>query len=278
MIATKSRLKSALIVLGIAVALIWTLFPLYYLFLTSVKSIRTIMEQPPRLFVWPLTFDTYEQVLIEERFYEFFVNSFIIATGATLLALAIGGLAAFAFSHWKFRGKEPLFLASMVGRMFPPITTLIPIYLMVKYAGLLDTHLALILIYASFQVPLVLLILRDFFSQVPREISECAYIDGASPWQVFARIILPLAKNGIMAAGILCFVEAWNEFIFALVLTSFKAKTAPVVLATFVENEGTLQWGALAALGVWTVMPTLLFMLFLRRFLIRGLTMGALKG
>ena len=278
MVATKSPVRSLLIAMVIAVALVWTLFPLYYLFLTSVKSVTALMERPPRLFVWQPSFATYRQILIEEHFYEFFVNSFIIATGATLLALAIGALAAFAFAHWKFRGREPLFLASMVGRMFPPITTLIPIYLMVKYAGLLDTHLALILIYAAFQVPLVLLILRDFFSQVPREISECAYIDGCTPWQVFARIVLPLAKNGIMAAGILCFVEAWNEFIFALVLTSFKAKTAPVVLATYVENEGSLQWGALAALGVWTVMPTLLFMLFLRKFLIRGLTLGALKG
>lgn len=277
MVERKSAVKAVAIALAIGVALVWTLFPLYYLFLTSVKSIQTIMERPPRLIVWP-SFDTYETILIQERFYEFFVNSFIIAAGATLLALAIGGLAAFAFSHWKFRWKEPLFLTSMIGRMFPPITTLIPIYIMVRYAGLLDTHLALILIYASFQVPLVLLILRDFFTQVPRELSECAYIDGCTPWQVFSRIVLPLAKNGIMAAGILCFVEAWNEFLFALVLTSFKAKTAPVVLATYVENEGALQWGSLAALGVWTVMPTLLFMLFLRKFLIRGLTVGALKG
>jgi multiple sugar transport system permease protein len=277
MVQRRSPVKAVAIVLVIAVALVWTLFPLYYLFLTSVKSIHTIMERPPRLIVWP-SFDTYETVLIQERFYEFFLNSFVIALGSTLLALAIGGLAAFAFSHWKFRWKEPLFLTSMVGRMFPPITTLIPIYIMVKYAGLLDTHLALILIYASFQVPLVLLILRDFFTQVPRELSECAYIDGCTPWQVFTRIVLPLAKNGIMAAGILCFVEAWNEFIFALVLTSFRAKTAPVVLATYIENEGTLQWGSLAALGVWTIMPTLLFMLFLKKFLIRGLTVGALKG
>ena len=277
MVAQRSPIKVALNVLVIAVALLWTLFPLYYLFLTSVKSIRTIMERPPRFLVWP-SFETYERILVKEHFYQFFVNSFIIASGATLLALAIGGTAAFAFSHWTFRGKEPLFLISMVGRMFPPITTLIPIYLMVKFFGLLDTHVALILIYASFQVPLVLLILRDFFSQVPREISDCAYIDGSSPWQVFILIILPLAKNWIVAAGILCFVEAWNEFIFALVLTSFKAKTAPVLLATYIENEGALQWGVLAALGVWTVMPTLLFMLFLRKFLIRGLTLGALKG
>jgi len=277
MVAQRSPIKVALIVLVIAVALLWTLFPLYYMFLTSVKSIRTIMERPPRFLVWP-SFETYERILVKEQFYQFFVNSFIIAFGATLLALAIGGTGAFAFSHWSFRGKEPLFLASMVGRMFPPITTLIPIYLMIKFFGLLDTHVALILIYASFQVPLVLLILRDFFSQVPREISDCAYIDGSSPWQVFILIILPLAKNGIVAAGILCFVEAWNEFIFALVLTSFKAKTAPVLLATYIENEGALQWGILAALGVWTVMPALLFMLFLRKFLIKGLTLGALKG
>ena len=277
MVASRSPAKAALVTMVIVVALIWTLFPLYYLFLTSVKSIRTIMERPPRLIVWP-SFETYEHIFIKEQFYQFFVNSFIIASGATILALIIGGTAAFAFSHWTFRGKEPLFLVSMVGRMFPPITTLIPIYLMIKFSNLVDTHIALILIYASFQVPLVLLILRDFFSQVPREISESAYIDGSSPWQVFILIVLPLAKSGIVAAGILCFVEAWNEFIFALVLTSFKAKTAPVVLATYVENEGALQWGVLAALGVWTVMPTLLFMLFLRKFLIGGLTLGALKG
>jgi multiple sugar transport system permease protein len=277
MVASRSPLTVALVGLVIVVALVWTLFPLYYLFLTSLKSIRTIMERPPRFIVWP-SFETYERIFIQEQFYQFFVNSFVIASAATLLALAIGGTAAFAFSHWGFRWKEPLFLTSMVGRMFPPITTLIPIYLMVKFAHLLDTHIALILIYASFQVPLVLLILRDFYSQVPKEISECAYIDGSTPWQVFVRIILPLSKNGIVAAAILCFVESWNEFIFALVLTSFKAKTAPVVLATYIENEGTLQWGVLAALGVWTVMPTLLFMLFLRKFLIRGLTMGALKA
>lgn len=277
MVATKSPLKTCVIVVVITAAVVWTISPLYYLFLTSVKSASEIMASPPHFLVWP-SFETYERILIKEQFYQFFVNSFVIATGATLLALAIGGMGAFAFSHRTFRGKESLFLISLIGRMFPPITTLIPIYLMVKYAGLLDTHLALILIYASFQVPLVLLILRDFFSQIPREISECAAIDGCTPWGVFTRIILPLAKNGIMAAGILCFVEAWNEFIFALVLTSFKAKTAPVVLATYVENEGTLQWGALAALGVWTVMPTLLFMLFLKKFLIRGLTLGALKA
>ena len=273
----RSRLKKVAIISLIVLVVIWTLFPLYYLFLTSVKPAKTLLERPPRFIVSP-TFDNYDRILIKEHFYTFFVNSLIIATGATLLALLIGATGAFAFSEWVFRGKEPLFLASMVGRMFPPVTTLIPIYLMIKFFHLLDTHFALMMIYAAFQVPLILLILRDFFGQVPRAICESAYLDGCSSWQVFLRIILPLTKNGLLAAGVLCFVESWNEFLFALVLTSFKAKTAPVVLGTFIENEGMLQWGALAALGVWTVMPTLLFMLFLRKFLIRGLTLGALKG
>lgn len=261
----------------VVVAVTWTLAPLYYLFLTSVKPASLIMERPPRYLVWP-SFETHERILFKEQFYRFFVNSFVAATGATVLALAIGATGAFAFVQWTFRGREPLFLASMVGRMFPPVTTLIPIYFMIKTVGLLDTHVALILVYASFQVPLVLLILRDFFGQVPREIRESAALDGAGSWQVFTRIMVPLAKNGIVAAGVLAFVESWNEFLFALVLTSFDAKTAPVVLATYVENEGTLQWGALAALGVWTVMPTLLFMVCLQKLLIRGLTVGALKG
>jgi len=261
----------------VVVAVTWTLAPLYYLFLTSVKPAALIMDQPPRYLVWP-SFETYERILFKERFYRFFVNSFVAATGATLLALAIGAMGAFAFAQWTFRGREPLFLASMVGRMFPPVTTLIPIYFMIKTVGLLDSHVALILVYASFQVPLVLLILRDFFGQVPREIRESAALDGAGSWQLFTRIMVPLAKNGIAAAGVLAWVESWNEFLFALVLTSFDAKTAPVVLATYVENEGTLQWGALAALGVWTVMPTLLFMVSLQKLLIRGLTVGAVKG
>ena len=261
----------------VVVAVTWTLAPLYYLFLTSVKPAALIMDQPPRYLVWP-SFETYERILFKERFYRFFVNSFVAATGATLLALAIGAMGAFAFAQWTFRGREALFLASMVGRMFPPVTTLIPIYFMIKTVGLLDSHVALILVYASFQVPLVLLILRDFFAQVPREIRESAALDGAGSWQLFTRIMVPLAKNGIAAAGVLAWVESWNEFLFALVLTSFDAKTAPVVLATYVENEGTLQWGALAALGVWTVMPTLLFMVSLQKLLIRGLTVGAVKG
>jgi multiple sugar transport system permease protein len=259
------------------VLLIWTLFPIYYLFITSVKPAKQLFETPPRLITKP-TLSTYHDVLIEQKFYRFFVNSIVIAVSATVIAMIIGALAAYAFSQWKFRGREGVFFLGLIGRMFPPFTTLIPIYLMVKYARLMDTHIALILIYIAFLLPLIVLILREFFSNVPKELCECARIDGCSNLQIFTRMVLPLSINGLLAAGVLAFVNAWDEFIFALVLTSFRAKTAPVALGTFVEGEGMIQWGQLGVLGMGTILPTLLFMVFLQKFLVRGLTLGALKG
>jgi multiple sugar transport system permease protein len=269
--------KTVIAIFIAIVLLVWTLFPVYYLFITSVKPAKQLFETPPRMITKP-TMSTYDDILIQKKFYRFFVNSIIISVAATILALALGSLAAYAFSQWKFRAKEGVFFLSLIGRMFPPFTTLIPIYLMIKYARLMDTHIALILIYVAFLLPLVLLILREFFSNVPVEICECARIDGCNNFQIFLRMVLPLSVNGLLAAGVLCFVNAWNEFLFALILTSFRAKTAPVALGTFVEGEGMIQWGQLGVLGMCTILPTILFMVFMQKFLIRGLTLGALKG
>lgn len=269
--------KTIIIILIVLVLLLWTLFPVYYLFLTSVKPAKQLFETPPRMITKP-TLTTYHDLIIKQKFYRFFVNSLIIAVSATSLALVIGSLGAYAFAQWNFRGKEGLFFLSLIGRMFPPFTTLIPIYLMVKYVNLMDTKIALILIYVAFLLPLIMLILREFFSNIPKELSECARIDGCGNFRIFMQIVLPLSVNGILAAGVLAFVNAWNEFIFALVLTSFRAKTAPVALGTFVEGEGMIQWGQLGVLGVGTILPTIIFMIFMQRFLVRGLTLGALKG
>jgi len=273
----KKKILTKWNVVFIIIILSWTVFPVYYLSLTSVKPARLMFERPPSFFFSP-SLQAYEKILIEEQYYQFFVNSFIIAAGATVLALIIGSLAAFSFIQWKFRWKETIFFSSLIGRMFPPVTTLIPVYFIIRTFGLLDTHLSLVLVYASFEIPLVLLILRDFFNQVPVEIRECAFLDGCSNYQVFSKIVLPLSINGILAAGVLTFVLSWNEFLFALVLTSFRAKTAPVALATFVENEGMLQWGAMSALGIFTILPVLVFMVFMNKFLVKGLTLGSLKG
>lgn len=276
----KSRtdyLRGALIAGLILVALVWTIFPLYYLFLTSVKSSKILFQTPPTLIAQP-TLETYRVMYVERGFYKFFANSFIVASGTVVVTLTIASFASFGFTQWRFKGKEIVFFGSLIGRMFAPVTTLVPIYLMLKYVRLLDSEIGLILVHSAFSLPLAIIILRDFFSQVPKDLTESAFIDGASSLQVLRKIVLPLSGNGLVAAGLLCFVESWNEFLFALVLTSLKAKTAPVVLATLADTEGQIQWGALSALGVGTVLPTVLVMVFLGRFLIRGLTLGAVKG
>lgn len=271
------KLKGMITGAVIALAVVWTVFPLYYLFLTSVKDRRVLFETPPSLIAQP-TLDTYRAIYIERGFYTFFANSFIVASGTVVLTLVIASLAAFGFTQWRFKGREVVFFGSLVGRMFAPVTTLVPIYLMLRFVGLLDHELGLILVHSAFSLPLAIIVLRDFFQQVPKDLTESALIDGATSLQVLRRIILPLSANGLVASGLLVFVESWNEFLFALILTSLRAKTAPVVLATLSDTEGQIQWGALSALGVGTVLPTILVMVFLGRFLIRGLTLGAVKG
>jgi len=162
--------------------------------------------------------------------------------------------------------------------MFPPVTTLVPVFLMVKMLGLLDHPLGLILVYVAFEVPLVLLIMRGFFVQVPGELYESASLDGAGTFQLFSRIALPLTMPGLLASGVLSFILTWNELLFALVLTSARARTASVALASFLEAEGSVQWQLVASLGVLTILPVFLFMGAMHRFMVRGLTLGALKG
>jgi multiple sugar transport system permease protein len=187
-------------------------------------------------------------------------------------------MGAFAFTYYRFPWREGTFFLCILGQMFPPVTTLIPIFLMVQTLRLLDHAVGLILPYVAFQVPLVLLIMRGFFQQVPVELYESASLDGAGTLQLFARIALPLTTPGLVASGVIAFILTWNELLFALVLTSSRARTASVGLATFLETEGAVQWQMVAALGLITIVPVFLFMGFLHRFMVRGLTLGALKG
>jgi multiple sugar transport system permease protein len=161
--------------------------------------------------------------------------------------------------------------------MFPPVTTVIPIFVIFYYLKLLDTRIGLIIIFTAFHIPLAMWILRSFFQGIPKEVQESAVLDGCSPLDVLMRIIVPLSIPGLLASGVLTFILTWNEFLFALVLTSFEAKTIPVAIATFVESEGRIQWGSMAALGTIAISPMVVFMVFMHKYLIKGLTAGALR-
>jgi multiple sugar transport system permease protein len=258
-----------------ALLLGWTLPPFLYLVVLSVKPERIIAVRSA-LFFWP-TLERYRDLVITNLGLPIW-NSLLTSTVGALLTLALASLAAVTFSFLDFRGKAALFLMMLLPRMFPPVTTLIPIDLAMKWAHLIDTRTGLILLFGAFQVPLAIWVMRTALAEVPVELAESAALDGASLPVIVAQVILPLAGPGLLAAFILAFIFNWNEFLFPLILTSFNAKTGSVAITSFSGGYKQLPWGPLAVLGVVMTMPVILFVLIFRAALVRGFTAGALKG
>ncbi len=260
---------------GTALVLLWTLPPFLYLVLLSVKPERLMVERSALLF-WP-TFERYRDIVVTNLglpIWNSLVTSSLGAGGAMLLA----ALAAVTFSFLDFRWKAALFLVVLLPRMFPPVTTLIPIQLMLKDLDLIDTRTGLIVLFVGFQIPLAIWVLRAFFDEIPRELAESAAIDGASLWSIVRHIVLPLSRTGLLAAFILAFIFNWNEFLFPLIVTSVNAQTGAVAIMSFAGGYKKLQWGSLAVLGVVMTLPVIIFVVAFRAALIRGFTAGALKG
>ena len=261
--ARRSYLRT---VLRIAIGVIF-FFPIYYLAITALKPQDILFAMPPRLVFKPRSIPSISTGGREEC--PMLINSLIVATSATAGTVVLAAAGAFAFAFRQFKGSRLLLFACLIGRMFPPVTTLIPVFLMVRFLGLLDNPLGLILPYVSFQIPLVLLIMKKFFEQLPYELFESAMLDGCTPLGAFARIAVPLSTPGLVASAILCFTLCWNEFLFGFVLTSSAARTAPVALATFTELR-KIQWGSIAALGLGTIAPVLIFVGALHKYWWRG--------
>jgi multiple sugar transport system permease protein len=196
---------------------------------------------------------------------------------STLLALLVGVPGAYALSRVSIRHEKPLSLLILASRMAPPIAFTIPYFLAYRWMGLLDTRTGLILIYLTFNISLVVWLMRSFFDACPRSLEEAAWVDGASLWQGFTRIMLPISGPGVAATAILCFLYSWNDFFFALILTRNQAMTAPVAVVNFMNYEGW-EWGKIAAGGTMVMLPVLIFSILVRKFLISGMTTGAVKG
>jgi multiple sugar transport system permease protein len=209
------------------------------------------------------------------------VDSMIISLGATAVSITIAVTAAYALSRMAFKGRN-LFLNWVLGqRLMPPIAILIPLVTIYKFAGLRDTdnlymgYLGLILIYALINLPIAVLLLKSFFDDVPKDIDEAAMIDGATRWQTFQKIVLPMVKGGVAAAAVLCFIFSYTEFLLSLFLTT-DIRTLPVKISTFVTSTGS-EWGFISALGTAGIVPSFIFILLVQRHLVRGLTLGSLK-
>ncbi len=279
------------ILLAWAIVLLFV-FPLYYWVTVAFKEARDIFDKPPNVWVFSPTMRNFEEVFgISLGFVtqqevlpgggNFYMaprlwDSIVIAVLSTALAVAISTIAAYALSRMQFRGRHHFVAWVLSTRMMPPVAVAIPMFFIYKDFGLLDTYLGVILIHALMNLPLAVLLLKSFFDDIPQEIDESAVIDGASRWLIFRRVILPMAKGGIAATAVLCFIFSWTEFLFVLTLTQTGLKTVPVVSSSFVTSTGT-AWGNMAALGAAAMVPAFIFILLVQKQLVRGLTLGSLK-
>jgi multiple sugar transport system permease protein len=205
-----------------------------------------------------------------------FLNSIVIGFGSTFLAVFLGTLAAYAFSRFRIPWKDDLLFFILSTRMMPPIAVAIPIFLMYRQLGLSDTHLGLILLYTAINVSFAVWLLKGFMDEIPREYEEAALIDGYSRLHAFVKVVLPQAATGIAATSIFCLITSWNEYAFALLLTTRTAQTAPPFIPNVI-GEGGLDWAAVSAGTMLFLLPVMLFTLLLRKHLLRGITFGAVR-
>ncbi len=252
------------------------LVPLLWILGLSFKTRPQIFTSPPLLVWWP-TLQNYADVLTRGEFLSAFANSLIVSTGAVLLSLAVGIPAAYAFARVRFAGRSAMFFSLLVMRMLPPIAVLVPLYALFNKAGLVNTRLALVIAYTTFSLPLIVWIMRGFFEDLPAELEEAARVDGATRGGAFLRVMLPLARPGLVTAAILSLLLAWNDFLFAAVLTSNATQTLPVLLASYAGADTGVDWGPIAASGVLVVIPVILFSFAVQRHLVTGLSAGAVK-
>ncbi|MBA4170467.1 MAG: carbohydrate ABC transporter permease [Chloroflexi bacterium] len=253
--------------------------PFVVLFLVSTRTRLGVLQVPP-----PLTFEletfltNYRQVIFDRFFLEYTINSVVVTGLSTLIALVIGLPAAYAFSRIRFRASDQWASTILSFRFMPPVAVAIPIFLLIRNLGLADSYLGLILPYVAFTLPLVIWILIGFFDEVPREIDDAALVDGCSRLGVLTRVMLPLVRPGMMVAAIFGVIFIWNELLVGVyVISSEDIKTIPVGAAGLISAQRPLDWNIAATVGMVTILPIFIFSLFVQRYILRGVTAGAVK-
>ncbi len=273
-------MKAALRYLAACAALLIALAPVYWLITISLKREVDQFANPPRWIGFPVTFQHYAEAFGTGSFQIYFLNSVLLASMSTIGALLIGVPAAYGLARFEWPRGWDLRISDWIlsTRMLPPIVTIVPLFLMLRDVHLLNSLEGLALIYTAFNLPFVVWMMRGFFDEVPREMEEAAMLDGESRTGALLRIVLPLVKPGLAATAVFCLVVAWNEFLFALILTQTEAAmTLPVGIASRV-TQYEIKWGAMSAAGVVAMLPVLVFASAAQKYLVRGLSLGAVKG
>lgn len=261
-----------------AVIVVAALFPIMWLISLSLKTPATVGDG--RLIPKEWSFDNYSSIFHQDIFTKALRNSIGIAAISTVIAVTLASLAAYAIARLDFPGKRLILGASLTIAMFPPVSIVGPLYDMWRTLGLYDTWAGLIIPYMTFTLPLAIFTLSAFFREIPWELEQAAQMDGATPAQAFRKVILPLAAPGVFTTAILVFIYAWNDFIFALSLTSTtRAQTVPPAIQSFTGvSQFTAPTGAIAAAAIIVTIPIVIMVLFFQRRIVAGLTAGAVKG
>jgi multiple sugar transport system permease protein len=271
--------KIEIIALGILTLLVFAFFmiPLYWLVITSLKYGRDAFTLPPTWFFFKPTLHNYTDALANSRSLMYIKNSLIITSCTTILSLVLGVPAGYAIARTKLRWINSSSFFFLILLMVPPTATLIPYYLIMRDLHLLGTYVAVIMLNTAFDASFVIWMMRSYFKDVPIEMEEAALVDGASRFTAFFRIALPLSVPGIISSALYCIIYSWNDFVFALMLTSPKTKTIPLgILSAFGMVD--VSWGQMTTLSVFAIIPAVIISMFLNRYFVQGMTMGATKG
>lgn len=264
--------------LALAFYLAFALFPLYWLAKIAVTPDKLIFSEGTALIPSKFTFENFQTVLLQTDFVAYFRNSLIVSIGTAAITTVIAAAAGYAFSRFDFRGKRLIIALMLITQMFPLLMIIAPIYKIVAALGLLNSLTSLIIVYTAFNIPFATFLMQSFFDGIPKDLEDAGMIDGCTRFEALRKIVLPLTLPGLGATLGFIFTAAWSELLFALMLiNSNDAMTFPVGLLTFV-SKFSVDWGQMMAAGVLALVPSCLFFIFIQRYLVQGLTTGAVKG
>ena len=255
---------------------VFSLAPIVWMVMTSFKTRGDVYATPPLLIFQP-SLESYAHIFFYSDIPRMLLNTVIISISSTALSLAVGLLSSYALARLPIPGREDIAFYILSIRMFPPIAAAIPIFLILRSLNLVDTHVGMIIAYTTFNLPFVVWMMRGFIENLPPELEEAAMVDGRSRLRAFLDVTLPLLKPSIVAIAIFCIIFSWNEFLFALILTTRVAKTMPVSITEFITWR-EVTWNTVAAAATILVIPVIIFTFLVQKYLVRGLTMGAVRG
>ncbi len=276
------RRKNPLLAIGKALAiaffLVWSLFPIYWLIKIAITPDMLIFTEGTRLFPSSWTLDNFNRVIWHSDFMRFFANSLIVSLLTAAVTTLVAAAAGYAFSRFEFAGKKLVIALMLLTQMFPLLMIIAPIYKIIAGLGLLNSLTSLIITYTAFNIPFAIFLMQSFFDGIPKDLEEAAMMDGCTRFQALRKVILPLTLPGLGATLGFVFTAAWSEVLFALMLIkSNNQMTFPVGLLNFV-SKFSVDWGQMMAAGVLALIPSCLFFIFIQRYLVQGLTSGAVKG